>query len=70
MKEINEKDLEKTSGGKREIHDGSLHDQFSRCDKFEKASGPKGDFMIDCCLNCAHSRAYGGSSADCICDLD
>ena len=70
MKEINEKDLEKTSGGKREIYDGPLHDQFSRCDKFEKASGSKGDFMIDCCLNCAHSRAYGGSSADCICDLD
>ena len=70
MKEINEKDLEKTSGGKREIYHGPAHDQMSRCDKFEKASGPKGNFMIDCCLNCAHGETSNSDTTKCICDLD
>ena len=67
MKEINEKDLEKASGGFRNGDGTTGHKSSYVCDKYEKKSGAI--FPFACCGSCSHGKEKLGGMVTFTCEL-
>ena len=67
MKEINEKDLEKATGGFRNGDGTTGHESTYLCDKYEQKSGAY--IPVRCCGSCVHGREKFGGKVTYTCEL-
>ena len=70
MKEINEKDLEKTAGGHKVVDGVVYHDAFESCEMFERRNDPSlPDVQYNHCFFCAYAEKAGHNGESFICLL-